>query len=176
MKPSFDPRSWVSDSVSRRKRSITHWSHDLDNNHEYDPESKLLLHKRSADNVADETLHRIKRQSKLNLCQGRGWLKHYHDVMTWKQFSHYRPFVNGFHRSHLDPLGKRPVTWRRVDVSLMNVWTNVWTNSRFSTTPHVTSLYWWCLYKMVILLSEWDVTIGFGLQGDSLPWHGEVAP
>ena len=55
---------------------------------------------------------------------------HYHDdVIKWKHFPHYWPFVRGIHQS----LGNSPHKgqWRRTLIfSLICAWTNRWANNR----------------------------------------------
>ena len=51
------------------------------------------------------------------------------DVIKWKHFSRYWPFVRGIHRSPVDSLHERK--WRRALMfSLICAWTNVWANNR----------------------------------------------
>ena len=57
-----------------------------------------------------------------------GYLSHC-DVIKWKHFPRYWPFVRGIHLSPVDSPHKGPVT-RTSDVPLLSVWTNGWTNSR----------------------------------------------
>ena len=49
------------------------------------------------------------------------------DVIKWKPFPRYWPFVRGIHQSRSIPL--RPVT-RSFDVSLICAWINGWVNNR----------------------------------------------
>ena len=51
------------------------------------------------------------------------------DIMKWKHFLRYRPFVRGIHRSLVDSLHWGQ--WcRALMFSLVCVWTNCWTNSQ----------------------------------------------
>ena len=51
------------------------------------------------------------------------------DVIKWKHFSHYWPFMRGIHRSQLN--SPRKGQWRGVLVfSLICVWINGWVNNR----------------------------------------------
>ena len=53
----------------------------------------------------------------------------YHDVIKWKDFPRYWPFVRGIHRSPVNSPHKGQ--WRRaLMVSLICVWTNGWVNNR----------------------------------------------
>ena len=53
------------------------------------------------------------------------WWNFHDDVMKWKQFPRYWPFVRGIHRSPVDPPHKGQ--WRGAMVfSLIYVWTNIW--------------------------------------------------
>ena len=56
---------------------------------------------------------------------------HHDDVMKWKHFPRYWPFVRGIHRSPVpgEFPAKRPVTGY-FDVSLICVWINGWINNR----------------------------------------------
>ena len=52
------------------------------------------------------------------------------DVIKWKHFPRYWPFVKGIHRSPVDSPNKGP--WRgALMFSLMRAWTNGWANSRY---------------------------------------------
>ena len=51
------------------------------------------------------------------------------DVIKWKRFPRYWPFVRGIHRSPVNSLHK--VQWRRaLMLSLICVWINAWVNNR----------------------------------------------
>ena len=51
----------------------------------------------------------------------------YDDVIKWKHFPRFWPFVSGFHRS---PVNFHPKVTRSLNVSLICVWTNNWVNNR----------------------------------------------
>ena len=56
-------------------------------------------------------------------------VKHQDDVIKWKQFPRYWPFVSGIHRSPVDSPHKGQ--WRgALMVSLICAWTNGWANTR----------------------------------------------
>ena len=50
------------------------------------------------------------------------------DVIKWKHFPRYWPFVRGIHRSPVDSPHKGQ--WRSFDVSLVCTWANSWVNNR----------------------------------------------
>ena len=51
------------------------------------------------------------------------------DVIKWKRFSRYRPFVRGIHRPPVDSPHKG--LWRgALMFSLISAWTNSWANNR----------------------------------------------
>ena len=55
--------------------------------------------------------------------------KHHDDVMKWKQFPHYWPFVRKIHRSPLNSPHKGQ--WREALMfSLICAWINGWVNNR----------------------------------------------
>ena len=58
------------------------------------------------------------------------WLKEIQDdVIKWKHFPRFWPFVRGIHRSPVDSSHKGQ--WRRVLIfSLISAWTNGWANNR----------------------------------------------
>ena len=56
------------------------------------------------------------------------WAPH-DDVIKWKHFPNYWPFVRGIHRSPVNSPQQRPVT-RNFDFSLICTWTNEWVNNR----------------------------------------------
>ena len=58
------------------------------------------------------------------------WTKVYHDdVIKWKHFPRYWPFVRGIHRSPVNSTHKGQ--WRgALILSLICVWTNAWVNNR----------------------------------------------
>ena len=73
------------------------------------------------------------------------------DVVTWKHFQHYLPFVKGIHWSSVDSPHKRPVQ-QSFDVLLLAL-TSCWTNKQFTSDlkwydAHVTSL-WWCILTFI---------------------------
>ena len=77
-------------------------------------------------------------------CQG--WNEYFvtSDVVKWKHFPHYCPFVRGIHRL-LVILRKGPVIWIFVIFSLMIIWTSCCTNNRMASAlkhydAYVTSL------------------------------------
>ena len=83
-------------------------------------------------------------------------VSHY-DVIKWKHFPHYRPFVREIHPSPVDPPYKGTVTWI-IDISLLSVWTEYWTNTRLTTSSnrhdgHLTSPQW-IMFCMTILYPE----------------------
>ena len=53
------------------------------------------------------------------------------DVMKWKSFPHYWPFVKGIHRWPVDSFRKGPVM-RTFDVPLLLVRTDCWNNTRIA--------------------------------------------
>ena len=57
---------------------------------------------------------------------GLCWSALYNDVIKWKHFSRYWPFVRGIHRSPADSPDKDQ--WRGV-VSLICAWINAWANN-----------------------------------------------
>ena len=66
------------------------------------------------------------------------------DIMTWKQFPHYWPFVRGIHRSAVDSPHKESVCGT-LAFSFMLAWTSWWTKSGIfgdlrRCSAHVTSL------------------------------------
>ena len=64
-------------------------------------------------------------------CEGPDKYFHY-DVINWKHFLRYWPFVRGIHRWPVDSPHKGPVTTQTFDVTLLLVWTNGWTNTRLT--------------------------------------------
>ena len=53
------------------------------------------------------------------------------DVIKWKHFPCYWPFVRGIHRSPVNSPSQMPVT-RGFDVSLICAWTKAWVNNRYA--------------------------------------------
>ena len=54
---------------------------------------------------------------------------HYDDVIKWKPFPYYCPFVRGIHQSLVDSLHKGQ--WHgALMFSLISTWTNAWANNR----------------------------------------------
>ena len=67
----------------------------------------------------------------LNTTKQRTNRPHHDDVLKWKQFPRYWPFVRGIHRSPVNYLHKGQ--WRGVWMfSLIFVWINGWVNNRDS--------------------------------------------
>ena len=61
------------------------------------------------------------------------------DVIKWKPFPHYWPFVSGIHRSLLDSPHKG--RWRgALMFSLISAWTDGWTNNRDSGDYKATAM------------------------------------
>ena len=58
-------------------------------------------------------------------CSGTHSCMLHDEVMTWKRFRHYWPFVLGIHQSLVDSLHKGPVMW----CSFLMFWTSCWTSS-----------------------------------------------
>ena len=50
------------------------------------------------------------------------------DVIKWKRFPRYWPFVRGIHRSPVNSQHKCP--WRGTDIILICAWINGWVNNR----------------------------------------------
>ena len=77
-----------------------------------------------------------------------GWKHTHDDVISWKSFPHYWPFVRGIHQYNWwIPLTKR-VSNVDLDVSLFWTWPSCWTNSRFTSyfrwhDTHQCGSYWW---------------------------------
>ena len=59
----------------------------------------------------------------------RTFTYNHNDVIKWKQFPRYCPFVRGIHRSPVDSLHKGQWPWDLM-FSLTCVWTNGWVNNR----------------------------------------------
>ena len=69
------------------------------------------------------------------------------DVMTWKGFPHYWPFVGGIERWPMDSFHKWQVMWTFDIFLLASVWTNCWKHNRRACElrhidAHLTSLRW----------------------------------
>ena len=61
--------------------------------------------------------------------QNKNWICIHDDVIKWKHFPRYWPFVWGIHRSAVDSLQKGQ--WREtLMLSLICAWTNGWVNNR----------------------------------------------
>ena len=65
-----------------------------------------------------------------HICATRQWIKLLHDdVIKWKHFPRYWPFVRGIHRSPVNSTHKGQ--WRgALMLHLICVWTNAWVNNR----------------------------------------------
>ena len=70
------------------------------------------------------------------------WISLHDDVIKWKHFTHYRPFVRGIHRSRVNSLHKGQ--WRgALTFSLICVWITGWETSMVigdAIAPIMTSL------------------------------------
>ena len=62
-------------------------------------------------------------------CQCLWWLRVHDDVIKWKHFPRYWPFVRGIHRSPVNSLHRGQ--WRgALMFSLISAWINGWVNDR----------------------------------------------
>ena len=86
---------------------------------------------------------------------------HHDDVIKWKHFSHYWPFVRGIHRSPVNSPHKGQ--WRGALIfSLTCIWINGWVNNRAAgdLRPHrvhydVSVMICWNFATSVIMTTPW---------------------
>ena len=77
----------------------------------------------------DDTKIICLRKTKNTWCIWIEWIVHHDDVIKWKHFPHYWPFVRGIHRSLVNSTHKSQ--WRgALMFSLICVWINSWVNNR----------------------------------------------
>ena len=98
--------------------------YDVSNHRSLDRSLIRLLQKISTIRI---TGHFIGKSSQRASNTDRGSVSH-DDVIKWKHFPRYWPFVGGIHRSPVNFPTQRPVT-RSFDVSLIRVWINGWVNN-----------------------------------------------
>ena len=86
----------------------------------------------------------------------------YDDIIKWKHFPHYWPFVRGIHRSPVDSTHKDQ--WCRALMLFICAWTNGWANNR--DTSDLRCLFTHYDLTVICLPFRWnDVT--FGGRADS---------
>ena len=89
----------------------------------------------------------------------------YDNVMAWKFFSHYWPFVRGIHRSTVDSPHKGPVvwsleltvnrkvSWRSFDITVIRcLWQGIFRTMRFICLTRTRSLRHVLVFDMVLLI------------------------